>query len=266
MLELLEYSFFRNALAGVLLLSIGAGILGTYIVTRRMVSIAGGITHACFGGLGLGYFLGLSPLLMASVFAVASALGVQGLSWRGRVREDSAIAVIWALGMAVGVFFVFMTPGAVPELNSFLFGNILTITSADLWAFALFTVALTAFVMLLFDKIVACAFDRDFAAVNRLPVRTITTVMTVFVAVGIVLMIRCVGIMLLMSMLTMPQLTAEAISRRYRDMMWISVAVSLLTSAGGLLLTTAVNVPPAAVIVFLQVAVYAVVRLFSSSH
>ena len=113
--------------------------------------------------------------------------------------------------------------------------------------------------MLLFDKIVACAFDRDFAAVNRLPVRTITTVMTVFVAVGIVLMIRCVGIMLLMSMLTMPQLTAEAISRRYRDMMWISVAVSLLTSAGGLLLTTAVNVPPAAVIVFLQVAVYAVV-------
>ncbi len=260
MLELLEYSFFRNALAGVLLLSIGAGILGTYIVTRRMVSIAGGITHACFGGLGLGYFLGFSPLLMASVFAVASALGVQGLSWRGRVREDSAIAVIWALGMAVGVFFVFMTPGAVPELNSFLFGNILTITSADLWAFALFTVALTAFVMLLFDKIVACAFDRDFAAVNRLPVRTITTVMTV------VLMIRCVGIMLLMSMLTMPQLTAEAISRRYRDMMWISVAVSLLTSAGGLLLTTAVNVPPAAVIVFLQVAVYAVVRLFSSSR
>ena len=135
--ELLEYDFFSNALIGILIISVAAAIIGTYIISRRMVSIAGGVTHACFGGLGLGYFLGLNPIVMAMVFAVASSAGVEWLSARHRVREDSAIAVVWALGMAIGVLFVFMTPGYVPELNAFLFGNILTITTADLWAFAI---------------------------------------------------------------------------------------------------------------------------------
>ena len=265
-MELFHYDFFLNALIAVVLLSISSAIIGTYIVSRRLVSISGGVTHACFGGLGLGYFLGISPVAMAAVFAIGSSLGVQWMAARHRVREDSAIAVIWAIGMAVGTLFIFLTPGYVPELNSFLFGNILTITRSDLWAFLLFTAVMIIFMSLLYRQIVICAFDADFARVRHLPVTFISTAMTVLVAVCIVLTIRLVGVMLLMSMLTMPQLTAEAISRRYRDMMWISVAVSLLTSAGGLLLTTAVNVPPAAVIVFLQVAVYAVVRLFSSSR
>lgn len=123
---LFEYQFFINALIGVLLISAAAAMIGTYIVTRRLVAISGGVTHACFGGLGLGCFLGVNPMLTAGIFAVASALGVEWLSDRHKVREDSAIAVVWAVGMAVGVVFVFLTPGFVPELNSFLFGNILT--------------------------------------------------------------------------------------------------------------------------------------------
>jgi zinc transport system permease protein len=257
MLELLDYQFFRNALLGVLILSVGAGVLGTYIVTRRMVSICGGITHACFGGLGLGYFCGLSPILTAAFFAVGSALGVQWLSWRGRVREDSAIAVVWALGMAVGVFFVFATPGTVPELNSFLFGNILTITSASLWAFGLYTVALVALMAGAYRQVVAVSFDRDFATVIGLRVKLLSTTLTVMVAVGIVLMIRCVGIMLLMSMLTMPQLTAELFTRRYGAMMRGAIVVSVISSVGGLLLSTVIDVPTAAFIVFLQVIIYA---------
>lgn len=121
-MEYLQYAFFRNALIGIIIISIAGGIIGTYIITRRLVSITGGITHACFGGLGLGYFLGVSPVAMASVFAVASSLGVEWISHRYHVREDSAIAVIWALGMAIGILFVFMTPGYVPELNGFLLG------------------------------------------------------------------------------------------------------------------------------------------------
>ena len=117
MLEYLDYAFFQQAIAGVALISVCAAIIGTYIISRRMVAISGGITHACFGGLGLGYFLGMSPIAMAAVFAVVSALGVDWLSRRFRVREDSAIAVVWALGMALGVLFVFLTPGYVPELN-----------------------------------------------------------------------------------------------------------------------------------------------------
>ncbi|MDE6653181.1 MAG: metal ABC transporter permease, partial [Muribaculaceae bacterium] len=128
MTEFLQYEFFRNALVGVIIISVAAAMIGTYIITRRLVAISGGITHACFGGLGLGYFLGINPILMAAVFAIASAMGVEWMSHRVNVREDSAIAVVWSVGMAIGVLFVFLTPGYVPELNSFLFGNILTIS------------------------------------------------------------------------------------------------------------------------------------------
>ena len=129
--ELFQYAFFRYALAGLAIISIASAMIGTYIVTRRMVSISGGVTHACFGGLGLGYYLGWNPVVTAALFAVASSLGVELMAVKGRVREDSAIAVVWAIGMAVGILFVFLTPGYVPELNSFLFGNVLTISRAS---------------------------------------------------------------------------------------------------------------------------------------
>ena len=145
MTSLLQYTFFQNALAGIAIISIAAGLIGTYIISRRMVSLCGGVTHACFGGLGLGYWLGINPVVMAALFAVGSSASVEWISSRGRVREDSAIAVVWALGMAVGVLFVFLSPGYVPELNAFLFGNLLTITSSDLWAFAIYTAVLLIF-------------------------------------------------------------------------------------------------------------------------
>ena len=254
--DLFQYTFFQYAFIGLAIISIASAMIGTYIVTRRMVSISGGVTHACFGGLGLGYYLGWNPVLTAALFAVASSLGVELMSVRGRVREDSAIAVIWAIGMAVGILFVFLTPGYVPELNSFLFGNVLTISRADLWAFALFTAVLALFFALFYRRIVAVAFDRDFAFVIGLPVGIISTVMTVLTAVRIFLTIRLVGIMLLMSMLALPQLTAELFCRRFSRMMLASAAVSLLCSAGGLMLAAVVDVPCSALIVLVMAAVY----------
>ena len=256
-----SYGFFINALIGVVLLSIASAMIGTYVVTRRLVSISGGVTHACFGGLGLGYWLGVNPVATAALFAVASSLGVQWMAARHRVREDSAIAVIWALGMAVGTLFIFLTPGYVPELNAFLFGNILTISVSDLWVFAAFTVLLALFIAMWFDKIVICAFDSDFARVKGLPVTLITTVMTVMTAVCIVLTIRLVGVMLLMSMLTLPQMVAEVFARRFVGIMRLSVVVSLVCSVGGLLLATVVDVPCSALIVLIMAAVYLLARL-----
>lgn len=263
--ELLEYDFFSNALIGILIISIAAAIIGTYIISRRMVSIAGGVTHACFGGLGLGYFLGLNPIIMAMVFAVGSSAGVEWLSARHRVREDSAIAVVWALGMAIGVLFVFMTPGYVPELNAFLFGNILTITTADLCAFAIYTLILILFFSLSYDKIVMCAFDRDFARVTGMPVRFITYTMTVMVAVCIVLTIKLVGIMLLMSMLSLPQMTAEVFFHRFKGMMIASVAVSVACSFVGLMISASIDVPCSAVIVLLMVVAFIIARLLKTA-
>lgn len=260
-MELLDYSFFRLALLGVAIISVAAAIIGTYIITRRMVALCGGVTHACFGGLGLGYFLGVNPIVMAGVFAVGSSLGVEWMSRRFRVREDSAIAVVWAIGMAVGVLFVFLTPGYVPELNSFLFGNILTISEGDIVAFGIFTAVLLLFFAMYFKEIVACAFDRDFARVSGLPVTAVTTVMTVMTALCIVLTIRLVGVMLLMSMLSLPMMVAEVWTHSFRKLMAGSVAVSLGCCVCGLFIGTVIDVPCSAIIVMLMAGTYIVAKV-----
>ena len=260
MIEYFDYPFFVNALWGVVLISVASAIVGTYIVARRMVAICGGITHACFGGLGLGCFMGWNPLAVAAAVAVGASLGVEWLSERQRLRQDSAIAVVWSLGMALGVLFVFLTPGYVPELNSFLFGNILTVTRTDLWLFGGFTAVLTAFFALNYRRIVAVAFDPDFARVAGLPVRLLQGVMSVLVAVCIVLAIRLVGVMLLMAVISLPQLTAEVACRRFGSIMAGSVAVSLVCSVAGLFLSMAVDVPCSALIVMFMGAAFAVAR------
>lgn len=264
MLELLSYPFFRNALLAVALISICSAMIGTYVIARRMVAISGGITHACFGGLGLGYHLGINPVFAAGIFAVGSSALVEWMSRKLNIREDSAIAVIWAMGMALGVLFVFMTPGYVPELNSFLFGNVLTVSNGDLWAFGAFTLIMLVFFIWQRKQIVACAFDADFARVARVKVNFIRYSMTILVAVCIVLTIRVAGIMMLMSMFSLPMLTAETFSSRFMPILRASVVISLICSAGGLVLSAFFDIPASAIIVLLMAAFYIVARTISA--
>ena len=135
MFEIFTYPFFINAIITALLASITCGIVGTYIVTRRIVFISGGITHASFSGIGLGYFLGINPIITASIFGVLSAMGIRSLSTKSDVREDSTIGIFWAFGMATGLLFIAKTPGYVDPM-SYLFGNILLITRGDIWLIA----------------------------------------------------------------------------------------------------------------------------------
>lgn len=258
---MLQYEFFRLALLAVVIIAVAAAMIGTYIISRRLVALSGGVTHACFGGLSLGYFLGVSPIAMAAVFAIGSSLGVEWLSRRLHVREDSAIAVVWALGMAVGVLFVFLTPGYVPELNSFLFGSILTVSGKDIAVFAAFTVLLILFFACHYRQIVAVAFDRDFARVAGLPVRFISVTATVMTAVCIVLTIRLVGIMLLMSMMTLPMMIAEVWLHRFGPLMVAGAVVSVTCSVAGLFIGTVIDVPCSAIIVLLLCAAYLASRI-----
>lgn len=259
--DILQYAFLRHALWTVLLIGVAGGIIGTYIVTRRMVFITGGITHASFGGLGIGLYLGISPTLGALLFAVGAALGVGWLSRRGTVREDSAIASLWALGMAVGIICIFKTPGYAPGLNEFLFGNILTVTSADLAWFALYTALLLLLFLFFYRPLLAVAFDHDFASTRRLPVRLIDYAMVIMVSLCVVLTIRLVGIMLLLSMLTIPQMTVELFTRRYRTIMLASGLLTVVGGVVGLWLAYVLDVPAGACIVFFLIALYAVTRL-----
>lgn len=259
-MDVLQYSFFQHALLGSLLTAIACGIIGTYIVARRLVFISGGLTHASFGGLGLGFYLGTNPVLMAMAAAVLAAFGVEWASRSQGVREDSAIAAVWSSGMALGVLFIFLTPGYAPNLTAYLFGNILTVTTGDLIAIALLAGVSIALFGFFFHEIVYVAFDRDFARTQGLPVRFIEYGMMCLVAVTIVLSIRLVGIMLLMSLLTLPQITVNLLTADFRKMVIGSIALGFAGCVAGLFLSYYLDVPSGAFIILLLVLFFFAVK------
>ena len=233
MIDWLSYTFFQHALLGSLLASIACGVVGTYIVARRLVFISGGLTHASFGGIGIGLYTGISPILSAAMFAILSALGVEWLGKRRDMREDSAIAVFWALGMAVGVMFTFLSPGFAPDLSAYLFGNILTITQGDLILLACVAGLLAVFFILFRHPIVQVAFDREFARSQGLPVRALEYVLMMFIALTIVACLRMVGIVLVISLLTIPQMTANLFSHRFHRIVWLSIGGGIVLVVSG---------------------------------
>ncbi len=263
-MELLQYTFFQHALIGSLLASIVCGMVGTYIVTRRLVFISGGLTHASFGGIGIGLYAGISPLLSAAVFAVLSAFGVEWLSKRSEMREDSAIAVFWTLGMALGIIFTYLSPGFAPDLSSYLFGNILTIAVSDLLFLGIVALLTTLFFALYIRPIIAIAFDREFAASQGIRVRLFEYLLMMFIALSIVGCLRLVGIVLVISLLTIPQLTANLFTHSFTRIIWLSIGIGYLSCLGGFLLSYYLNVPSGASIIFFSIIIYAVCKLFKT--
>ena len=260
-MEILQYAFFQNALAGSLLASIVCGFIGTYIVTRRLVFISGGITHASFGGIGLGVFSGINPVISAMVFAVLSACGVQWLSQRGDVREDSAIAVFWTFGMSVGIICCFLTPGFMPDLPSFLFGSILTIGKADLWLLAGLSIVVTAIFTLFYRSILSVSFDNCFARSQHLPVTFIEYMMMALIAMTIVSTLRMVGIVLAISLLTIPQMTANLFTYSFKRMIGLTIVIGWADCLSGLAISCALNVPSGASIIFVSIILYALFKI-----
>lgn len=260
--QLLQYQFFQNALWASLLSAVVCGVIGTYIVVRRIVFVSGGITHASFGGIGLGLYLGINPILSASLVAIASAIGISRLSrGRGEIREDSAIAGIWALGMALGVLFISLTPGYTTGLSSYLFGNILLVSQSDLWALGIFAIGLLLLMTLCHKQILYSIFDPIFALTRGLRSDRWNTLMLILVSIALVLSIRLVGIMLLMSLLTLPQSMMSLFSSSYRRIMLGSVALSLFVNILGLFLSYSLAIPSGVVIVLLLFSMLGVCRL-----
>ena len=251
LLELLQYTFFQHALLGSLFASIACGIIGTYIVTRRLVFISGGITHASFGGIGIGLYTGISPLLAAAVFSVLSAFGVEWLSKNSDMREDSAI----------GIIFSFLAPGFTPDLSSFLFGNILTITQGDIILLGILSVLLIAFFSLFLRPIVAIAFDREFARSQHLPVATFEYLLMMFIALTIVSCLRMVGIVLAISLLTLPQMTANLFTNRFKNIIWLSIGIGYISCLGGLLFSYKYQIPSGAAIIFVSILIYVAAKI-----
>ena len=256
MFELLRYDFFQNALISTILIGISCGLVGTYIVAKRMVFISGGITHASFGGLGLSYYLGLSPMFGATVFSLLSALGILFLSDNKKLREDSLIGIFWSAGMAIGILFIYLTPGYAPNLMSYLFGNILTVTSDQIIMSVLLCLLIIAFFVRFYRPLFYIAFDKEYSKTHNVHVNIIDISITVIIALCIVLCLKLAGIILVISYLTMPQAIAGIYCKNFTQQLWLSAIISSLGSVGGLFLSAALNLPSGATIVICFLALF----------
>ena len=264
MFELLRYDFFINALLASVLAAITCGIIGTYIVSRRIVFISGGISHASFGGVGIGYYLGINPIIGAAVFSVLAGLGIETLQGRSGLREDSLIGMMWSLGMAVGIIFVFLTPGYAANLITYLFGNILTVSRGDLLVMAGLAAVIILVFSLLFKEILYLSFDREYAKSQGVPVSGISYLLISLVALTIVINIRVVGIILVISMLTIPQAAANLVSNNFRHIIFYSIGFALLSSVCGLFFSYALNIPSGAAIIFFSIIIFGILKGITS--
>lgn len=262
MFELLQYTFFQYAIIGSILASIICGIIGTYIVTRRLVFISGGITHASLGGIGIGLYTGISPILGASVFSVISGIGIEWMSHNKNVREDSAIAMFWTFGMSVGIIFSYLTPGYVPDLTTYLFGNIIRISQSDLIFMGTLAAAITLFFTIFRNSIIGMAFDEEFSRSSQLPVTAMKYIMITFIALSVVSCIRIAGIVLTISMMTIPTNTATLLTHKYIRIIYLSIFFGILTCLGGLAFAYFYNIPSGTAIIFLSIVLYLAIKAF----
>ena len=239
MTEILSYQFFQNALLGALLASVLCAVVGTYVVTRRMVIAGGGMAHASLGGVGMGAYFGFPPLAGAAAVAVA---------------------MLWTLGMALGILFAYMAPGFMTDLPSYLFGDILSISRADLAVLGALTVVAVMLHASLRRTIMSVASDRDFARTQGLPVRAVESAMTVLTALTIVGCLHMVGIVMVVSLLSVPQATAALWARTYGRMVWLSAVLAYAGCLGGLALSYWADVPGGAAIIVVSIGIYALGR------
>ncbi|MHC1625672.1 MAG: metal ABC transporter permease [Methermicoccaceae archaeon] len=249
MIEILEYTFMRNALLAAVMVSIACGIVGTYVVTKRIVFISGGISHTSFGGIGLGYLIGVSPILTAIPFSILSALGIGIISKEGKLSEDTAIGILWAMGMSLGVIFINLSPGYAPDLFGYLFGNILTVPTSDLITMALLDVVIVIVVLSFFKEFSAISFDEEFSTVVGIPTKKMYLLLLCLVALSVVVMIRVVGIILVIALLTIPVAIAKYFTSNMKTLMLISILMGMILTICGLWLSYVLDLASGATIV-----------------
>lgn len=241
--DIVVFDHLADAFMACLLSAITCGIVGSYIVARRMVFLSGGITHASFGGLGLAIYAGFNPIIGALLFASVASAGVEFASRRGNIREDSAIGIIWSLGMAFGALFMSLTPGYAVELPSYLFGSISLVDSADIKWLTILMVAVIAGTILWGRKIMYITFDEEYARSQGLPVTLISYIMSVVIAITIVLSIKVMGIVLLMSLVTIPTVVANTLTKDYRLITLLAVGTALLCNVAGFVMSYEIDLP-----------------------
>ena len=258
---ILSYEFMQNALAAAILASIACGLIGPFVVARRMVFISGGLSHTAFGGLGIAYWLGIRPIYGATAFVLATALFLGSLEEKKLSQNDLFIGILWAVGVAIGIIFVHMTPGYAPDLMSFLFGNILTVPRTDVIVMLVLVLIVIATVAVFYKGFVAVALDEEFARARRLPVYGLKTGLTVLTALTIVTLIQVVGILLVIALLTIPVAIASELSMNFRKIIILSIVMGITVCLAGLSISYSIEFPSGATIILVGGALLAAVKI-----
>ncbi|HUU81543.1 MAG TPA: metal ABC transporter permease [Acidobacteriota bacterium] len=237
MWDAFQFEFMRNALLAGILVSISCGIIGTLVVVNRIVFLSGGIAHAAYGGIGLAFYTGISPTLGASLFSVAVSMIMGAISLKSKHRADTIIGVLWAVGMAVGIILIDLTPGYNVDLMSYLFGSILAVPKTDIWFMIPLDVVIVLTTLIFYKEFIAMSYDEEFSFVVGIPVKPLYFALLCMTALSVVMVIRVVGLILVIALMTIPPYIAEKYTSSLAKMMILSSFLGIVFTFAGLWLS-----------------------------
>lgn len=253
---LFEYDFLLHAVLVSIFAGIICGIVGVIIVEKKMLMMSGGIAHTAYGGVGLGYLCGFEPILGAGLFAVLAALVIGKINRRGGVHTDIIIALLWSLGMALGIAFTGLMPGYPPDMNSYLFGNILSVTSADLTMIIPLCILTVLMITVFWQDWKSFLFDRDFAGITGLRTGVLEYSLLILIALCIVALIRVVGIILVIALLSAPAACAGLLVKTLKNRMLLAIGFCIVFCLAGLAISYYLEIASGATIVFVSALTY----------
>lgn len=263
MIEIIfKYHFLQNAIYASVLASIVCGIVGVIIVEKKLVMMSGGIAHTAYGGVGLGYLLGFEPIFGAIGFSVVAAIGVGVLRKKQSSNSDVIIAMFWSLGMALGIMFIGIMPGYPPSLSSYLFGNILTVTNFNIIMMTIVAIIVTLIIIVFFDDWKAFLFDKEFAHIIGLKTTFFEYLLLILIALTVVMLIRIVGIILVIALLSTPAAISKLVTNNLKNRMILSIFIGMISCLIGLYVSFIYNVPSGAVIIICLVFSYIFICVF----
>lgn len=259
--SLLQYQFIQNALLASFFASVVCGIIGVIIIEKKLVMMSGGIAHTSYGGVGLGYLLGFEPIIGAFIVSTSAALGIAYIRRKGGTRSDVVIGLFWSLGMALGILFIALMHGYPPDLSSYLFGSILSVTSIDLYLMAFLTLIVVLVITMLYNYWKAYMFDEEFAAIVGMNTNFLEYLLFILIAMSVVVLIRVVGIIMVLALFTAPTAIAELFANTLHSRMVLSVIIGCFFCFSGLLTSYFINIASGAAIVILSSVSYLVVYI-----
>ena len=258
------YAFMRNAVLAAMLASVVTGIIGTIAIEKKLISMSGGIAHASFGGIGLGYFLGFEPIWGGLAFAVASSALISRLPKNAKMNADTMTGVLWSFGMALGILFISLTPGYMPDMTSYLFGDILSVSTGMLIYMAVFTVLVTGVFVMLYKHFILYLFDAEYTAARGVNVSLLEWLVYIMIPVGIIVLIKIVGVILTIALMTVPVSIAKLFIKSIGKVIMCSVVLSFIFCLAGLAISYSLDIPSGVCIVVLGTAVYLLLLLFKN--